>query len=184
MIWSGSHDFWRMVTEPLKVCARTEPETSFSTSGEENPCTLCGPSTPVTLTGELKTSRSSCVRRGTLMSKSVSTTLLPLAKSHHERSRWLASTTTTFEPEVWMSSLMRSSCAAAARRTASITTSDRSDAVMVTRPEKFLSRSVPPGSIGSVRLMCSVSSKSADWPEPASRAQGQRKRLQEFACSV
>ena len=60
---------------------------------------LCGPSTPVTLTGELKTDRSRWVRRGTLMSKSVSTTLLPLAKSHHERSRWLASTTTTFEPD-------------------------------------------------------------------------------------
>ena len=45
-------------------------------------------------------------------------------------------------------------------RTASMTTSGRSDAEMVTRPEKFFSRSVPPGCSGMVRLTCSVSSKS------------------------
>src|SRR5215831_17682012 len=57
-----------------------------------------------------------------------------------------------------MSSLMRSRRSRVARRTASITTSGRSDAMIVTRPEKFLSRSVPPGCMGSVRLTCSVSS--------------------------
>ena len=75
-----------------------------------------------------------------------------------------------FEPLVWMSSLMRSSRERVARRTASIDHFGRSEAVMVTRPEKFLSRSVPPGSSGMVRLTCSVSSntRGAAWAGAAS----------------
>src|SRR5205823_5539488 len=100
MVRLDSHDVSRIVTGPLNVCACTDPETSFRTSGDEKPCRRCEPSTPVTVTGELKTERSSCVWRGTLMSKSVSTTWLPPTKSHHEWSRWFASTTTTFDPDV------------------------------------------------------------------------------------
>ena len=47
MVWLAAHDFSRMVTDPLNVCARTEPVTSVSTSGDENPWTVCDPSTPV-----------------------------------------------------------------------------------------------------------------------------------------
>src|SRR3954453_21249578 len=80
----GSHDFSRMLTGPLNVLAEIEPDTSFRTRLDEKPCSLCGPSTPSTVTGELNTSTSSWVRRGTLMSRSVSTTLFAPLNSHHE----------------------------------------------------------------------------------------------------
>ena len=48
-----------------------------------------------------------------------------------------------------------------------MTTSDRSDVVMVTRPEKVLSRSVPPGSIWIVWVTCSVWSKMPKTPGAA-----------------
>src|SRR6266496_1159541 len=56
-----------------------------------------------------------------------------------------------------MSSFERSSDQRSPRRTASMATSVRSLAVTLTRPEKFLTRSVPPGASFSVRVTCSVS---------------------------
>src|SRR4051794_28889560 len=109
-------------------------------------------------TAELNTEMSRWVRRGTLMSKSGSTTLFLPMKSYQDRSWRLASTTTTLSPAVWMSSLIRESRSRLACRTASTTTSGRSDAVIVTRPEKFFRRKEPPGSILKVWLTCSVSS--------------------------
>src|SRR5436190_22204418 len=161
IVWSGSHDFARIRTDPLKVCALTEPVTSFRLTREEKPWILCDPSTPSTITRALNTEGTRLVRRGTLMSKSVSTTLFPSVNQCQERSGRLAFTTTTLEPSLWTSSLMRSRRSRVPRRTASTTTSGRSDVVTVTRPEKLLSRSVPPGSILIVRLMCSVSSNAA-----------------------
>ncbi len=55
-----------------------------------------------------------------------------------------------------------------------MTTSGRSEAVMVTRPEKLLSRSVPPGSSWMVRVMCSVSSPKR-WPAPPQARRRERK---------
>ncbi len=92
-----SHVFARMRTEPLNVCAFTGPATSVMLMREEKPLSLCEPSTPSMLTLALKTDTSRFVLRGTLMSKSVSTTLLPV-NMNHEFSRWFASTTTTCEP--------------------------------------------------------------------------------------
>src|SRR5262249_13651373 len=171
--WFVSHVFARTMIGPLKVWARTGPTTSCNVVRDENPLSFCERSTPSTLSDALKTLRSMFVRVGTLMSKSVSTTVLPV-NMNQERSRRFASTTTVCAPSVWMSSVMRFRRSRGARRTASTTTSDRLAAVMVTRPEKLLSRSVPPGSSGSVRLACSVSSSQRCAPIAADPASAQR----------
>src|SRR5262245_1110042 len=66
---------------------------------------------------------------------------------------------------------MRASRSRLARRTASTTTSAPSNAVMVTRPEKLLSRSVPPGSSATFRVTCSVSANARpEWRPTSARA--------------
>ena len=78
MVWLGSHDFSRM---RHRAAERLRPDRAGDV-GQHQAATKsrarrAGRRRPSTVTGELKTDRSSWVRRGTLMSKSVSTTLLP-----------------------------------------------------------------------------------------------------------
>src|SRR5262249_2761973 len=140
---------------PLKLCALMGPLMSSRRIRDENPCTLWLPSRPWAESAALNTSASRLVRFGTLMSRSVSTTRL--WRAHFQFESFSLAFTTSVDPSRRTSSSMWSSTSRAAWRAASIETSSRSVPVIVTRPEKFFTRSVPPGANATVRLTCSVS---------------------------